>query len=272
MALRAVPDHPKFADLKSRLKLPKGAVLGWLEAIWHFTGRFTPQGNIGKYDDHAIEAWVEWDGEPGALIAALIAARWVDADPKYRLLVHDWHIHADKAAKNAINRSGSSFCVPSVRTVYPLPVPVPVPVPESSPVPVPVPESQPASARALVIPIYEPIPKTERPIVFAGETQFHEWWALWSKERGTANKNVATTTYLSVVDKSQHELLMACTRSYCAHAEPHKGFNPDKFLVEQARDNFEGKWPPRPQTGKPPVRETPLEPLDTRPIGERFAR
>src|ERR1700676_33196 len=42
MALRAVPDHPKFAALKAALGTPKGATLGWLEALWHFTGRFTP--------------------------------------------------------------------------------------------------------------------------------------------------------------------------------------------------------------------------------------
>ncbi len=56
MALRAVPDHPKFADLKARLGRPKYVALGCLETIWHFTGRFTPQGNLGKYTDQAIEA------------------------------------------------------------------------------------------------------------------------------------------------------------------------------------------------------------------------
>lgn len=97
----------------------------------------------------------------------------------------------------------------------------------------------------------QPTPEIpDKPIVFAGESQFHEWWALWSKDRGTANRNVAVTTYLSIVDKSQHAALMACTRSYLAHAEPHKGFNPEKFLVEQARDDFTATWAPR-KNGRP---------------------
>jgi hypothetical protein len=95
MALRAVTDHPKFAHFKSILRLPRGAALGWLECMWHFCSRFTLRGNIGKYPDQAIEAWCEWDGEPGGLIAALIQSRWLDEDSLHRLLVHDWPDHAD---------------------------------------------------------------------------------------------------------------------------------------------------------------------------------
>lgn len=143
MALRAVPDHPKFASLKAALGQTKGPVLGWLEAIWHFTGRFTPQGNIGKYSDEAIEAWVEWTGKPGDLIAALVRTGWVDTDPVHRLLVHDWAQHAENATKNALHRGGLNFYGPVVRTkgehvrteipsegtLYGLPEPEPVPVP-----------------------------------------------------------------------------------------------------------------------------------------------
>src|ERR1700733_15054593 len=142
MALRAVPDHPKFARLKLLLNQPKGATLGWLESVWHFCGRFTPQGNIGKYSDEAIEAWVEWNGEPGLLISSLRRAEWLDDSPQYRLLVHDWHLHADNATKLAVKRSGKPFCADTVstpsqhcadtetHTSTPLGLPVPEPVPE----------------------------------------------------------------------------------------------------------------------------------------------
>lgn len=158
MALRAVPGHPKFADLKAILKQPKGAVIGWLETMWHFTGQFTPQGNIGKYTDSQIEAWVEWDGEPGALIAAMVKARWIDRDTTHRLLVHDWAQHADKATKNALKRAGLDFCTPTVRTeiseeeksVHPSRLPEPVPEPEPVPVPVPEPAPEPGAGPAPV--------------------------------------------------------------------------------------------------------------------------
>jgi hypothetical protein len=152
MALRAVPEHPKFACLKALLGQPKGATVGWLEMIWHFTGRFAPQGNIGKYDDRSIETWIEWNGEPGALITAMVKSGWLDEDPVHRLCVHDWHQHADKACRAALKRSKLSFCSHYVlpageqsEHIAPksddailapgtLPVPVPVPVPDPVPV------------------------------------------------------------------------------------------------------------------------------------------
>jgi hypothetical protein len=167
MALRAVPDHPKFAQLKARLGLPKGATLGYLECLWHFTGRFCPQGNLGKYEDSAIEAWAEWPGEPGAMIAAMIESRWIDHDDVHRLLIHDWHQHADKATKNALKRAKLDFCTPTVRTEVSrvrtaspgvripycemdqasrLPEPVPEPAPGPEPVPVPGTSTLPSAA------------------------------------------------------------------------------------------------------------------------------
>ncbi len=140
MALRAVLDHPKLFTLKTLLKCPRFAALGCLESIWHFTGRYTPQGDIGKYPDAAIETWCEWNGKPGSLIAALIQSGWLDRSEEHRILVHDWSEHADKATKNSIQRAGLTFYCQPVRTCtyksvlstdfVGLPEPVPVPVPE----------------------------------------------------------------------------------------------------------------------------------------------
>lgn len=141
MALRAVIEHPKFIRLKLELGIPKYQALGLLESLWHFTGRYTPCGDIGRYEDGDIEAWLEWDGEPGVLIAALIKSHWLDKDKTHRLVVHDWSTHADKATKMALKRGGLE---PVVHTacqlvdnkcaqradISPPPVPVPVPVPE----------------------------------------------------------------------------------------------------------------------------------------------
>src|SRR6185312_5436053 len=115
-------------------------------------GRFTPQGNIGKYSDLAIESWLEWDGEEGKLIDVLIKSGWLDVDDTHRLIVHDWHQHADRATRQTLKRSKLPFFVPdgSVSThrehrdtesdhmsSTQVTLPVPVPVPEPEPVPVP---------------------------------------------------------------------------------------------------------------------------------------
>ncbi len=115
MALRVVTESPKFGHLKGLLRRGRFSALGALESVWHFCGKFTPQGDIGKYSDGAIEGWVEWDGEPGALIAALVESHWLDADPLHRLIVHDWHIHADRATREALRKAGLRFadCAPT---------------------------------------------------------------------------------------------------------------------------------------------------------------
>jgi len=109
MALRAVPEHPKFARLKKELGLPKCHALGLLEALWHFTGKFAPRGNVGRFTDAEIEAWVEWEGKPGAAVAGLIAAGWLDMSTEHRLVVHDWHDHADSTTKKQVGRLGVGF-------------------------------------------------------------------------------------------------------------------------------------------------------------------
>ncbi len=110
MALRAVTEHPKFAHLKLLLGAKKLVAVGALETMWHFCGKFTPRGDIGKYSVEQIEAWCEWEGSPGALVRALVEAGWVDRHPGLGLLVvHDWHRHCDDATKLAVKRANADF-------------------------------------------------------------------------------------------------------------------------------------------------------------------
>jgi hypothetical protein len=109
MALRGVLDHPKFGALKSLLKLSKFATLGLLESLWQFTARYAPAGNIGKYTDSEIAIWLEWPGDATALISALIAARWLDIDDQFRLIVHDWPDSADEAVHGQLARRLERF-------------------------------------------------------------------------------------------------------------------------------------------------------------------
>ena len=80
---------------------------------WHFTAEFCPQGDIGRFSDARIEAGVHWTGKRGRLVQALTDARWLDQDSECRLLVHDWHEHADGVVKKRLERAGLSFLTPA---------------------------------------------------------------------------------------------------------------------------------------------------------------
>lgn len=137
MAKRTTLEHPKFARLKLVLSLDKFAVLGVLETLWQMVGRYTPQGNIGKYSDEEIEAWMEWRGEPGSLVSALVKCGWLDVCSTHRLVVHDWADHIDHTTATALKRAKLEpvkaqvleQCSHSVRTVFAPPEPEPEPEP-----------------------------------------------------------------------------------------------------------------------------------------------
>jgi hypothetical protein len=75
---------------------------------------------------------------------------------------------------------------------------------------------------------------------------FEKWWELWSSVRGTARMKPAQDIWPTVVTADKFETCMECTRSYLASLEsPNKGFHPDNFLAEQAKENFEPRWPPK---------------------------
>lgn len=97
-----------------KLRRNKFEVVGILETLWQMVGRYAPQGNIGKYTDEEIEAWIEWDGEEGALVSALVVCGWLDACELHRLLVHDWPEHADSATHVALAKQTLLFADGSV--------------------------------------------------------------------------------------------------------------------------------------------------------------
>lgn len=145
---RGTPRHPKVADFAQALGREHAAAIGYLELLWHFTADFAPQGDIGKYDDARIEAACYWRGTKGKLLDALTRTWWVDKHPSHRLVVHDWHDHADDAVRRKLQRAGLPFL--SVRdkvTVH-----CPAPVTENSRLPEP--------SLALPVPNIPPLPPT----------------------------------------------------------------------------------------------------------------
>ena len=147
---RGTPRHPKIYALLRELGLPvrsRPVAIGYLEMLWHFTAEFAPQGDIGKYSDEWIEAALDWTGKRGRLIEALTTSGWCEKSDRYRLIVHDWHDHADGAVAKRLTRLGLSFVSGKGKVTgqgepsrtkmsaanppaLPVPVPVPVPVPK----------------------------------------------------------------------------------------------------------------------------------------------
>jgi hypothetical protein len=247
MALRAVIDHPKSADLKVLLGgVPRHVVLGLLESIWHFCGRYTPQGNIGKYTDRQIESWVEWNGESGRLIRALIDAHWLDEDERYRLIVHDWDQHADEATKKALQRAHLPF-VSTVSRQRPDMSRPPEPEPEPEPEYIPEPEPETQTVSTIVEePAKATAPKDCVREMPSGLEDFEHWWHGWSHVKGTNHRKQAFTAWLTIVREAHLPDVYACTASYLAGLEnPAKGYNPENFLRDQARDGFTARWPPK---------------------------
>jgi hypothetical protein len=76
--------------------------------------------------------------------------------------------------------------------------------------------------------------------------KFESWWSGWSSIRGTNHKSQAAHAWLSVATVDNESSIADCTASYLASLDsPAKGYNPENFLFEQARDGFSARWPPR---------------------------
>jgi len=116
---RGTPDHPKTLALMRRLACSRFEAIGILETLWHWTARFAPRGDIGRWSDMEIEAGLGWSSAPGSpmLITALVECRWLDQDHTHRLIVHDWAQHADEATKKSLSRAGLQFVAPTADIV-----------------------------------------------------------------------------------------------------------------------------------------------------------
>ena len=180
---RGAPRHPKIADLCSLAKIRRPYAVGYLELLWHFTAEFAPQGDIGRFSDKRIESAVEWSGPAGKLVQSLTDSGWIDKSPDHRLVIHDWHEHADDSVKKKLSRSGLPFLsftgnvteqnptisrhVRQSHTTQvengspPLPMPLPEPMPEPEPLPIAAPDA-PAPAP----------PKTASAVLASADEQF----------------------------------------------------------------------------------------------------
>lgn len=155
---RTALQHTKMKRLMRALDVPLYVAVGIMESLWNLTARETPTGQIGKLSKEDIAMQIDWRGDPEVLIQALLLSEWLEVDHELRLIVHDWHEHADDAVDNQLARKGERYangeaprmnrlsvkekgelnarfyvegngCAHSVRTVCALPEPLPEPEP-----------------------------------------------------------------------------------------------------------------------------------------------
>lgn len=114
MAKRGALDHPKTLKLAAILGVEQAHALGLLEALWHFTIQYAPQGDIGKFTNAVIANGCRTQIAPDVLIDAFLCANCVEehADRDIRLLVHDWHIHADRTLRQNLKYNNLEFISP----------------------------------------------------------------------------------------------------------------------------------------------------------------
>lgn len=180
---RGTPEHPKMSALMDALRCSRATAVGLLELLWHFTGRYAPRGDLGRWPDQRIAEAISWEGEPAIIIRVLVQTGWLDACRENRLVVHDWKDHADDTTKKYLTRKGLEFAVAvsghcpdmgagHVRLPLPLPVPIPEPV---------------ASAEGSAGPRFPAEGSTERPLTYPlppdMETEKALREARWRDER-----------------------------------------------------------------------------------------
>lgn len=133
---RGTPEHPKTLRLAVALGIPRFQAVGLLEMLWHFTARFAPRGDVGRWPDEEIARAMTWVGDPGKLISALAENGWIDSDKAYRFVIHDWAAHCDQGVRKYLARNKLRFATLSgrrpsrVRTQSGPPLPLPLPSPQ----------------------------------------------------------------------------------------------------------------------------------------------
>lgn len=107
------PELMKFKRLQRRLGVTTAQLVGHLELLWIATAKNAPEGDIGRFTDEDISIACYWEGDPKMFITSLVECGWLDADSKWRLLVHNWSEHAPSYIHGVLKRHGKNFREPT---------------------------------------------------------------------------------------------------------------------------------------------------------------
>jgi hypothetical protein len=97
-------NHPKTRRLCRELNITTATALGLLHMLWWWAVDYAPDGDLTNAEPQDLADALDWPGNPGPLIAALIKSGYVDRDRHGgELLLHDWldyqgHLFVRRAA------------------------------------------------------------------------------------------------------------------------------------------------------------------------------
>lgn len=95
--------HPKMNRLMRLIGRSRPSTVGLMEMFWIWVGQYCPDGNLTKVVSD-IESAIEWDGNEGDFLEALIGSGFVD-DDNGRVVVHDWDDHCPEYIKKRRRRT-----------------------------------------------------------------------------------------------------------------------------------------------------------------------
>lgn len=96
-------------DLAYRLGVPKEYAIGIVTVLLNWTADMATRGNVGKWPNGSIAIACGWKGNADEFIDALVKSGWLDTDPVYRLIVHDWPDHAERFVKSKLSQAHTWF-------------------------------------------------------------------------------------------------------------------------------------------------------------------
>lgn len=84
--------------LGRRLGVAHAQAIGHIGLLFAWAVDTAPDGDLSAYDAEDIAIACGWDGDPAALIAALVDLRWLD-ETDHGLVIHDWMERAEAHAR-----------------------------------------------------------------------------------------------------------------------------------------------------------------------------
>lgn len=92
---QSLRSHPKTGRFARALGITKPAAIGHLHCLWWWCLDFAPDGNLSPFEPEEIAEAAMWDGDPADLLAALIAAGFLDQDGA-TIGIHNWNTYAGR--------------------------------------------------------------------------------------------------------------------------------------------------------------------------------